>query len=82
VPAPIATSRRRSRANLPEVTLRWALLAAFAVLLLVVAIVDASWVPFTVLLVVLLVGVPYAVVALTRGQSEWFDREQRRREKR
>ena len=79
---PIATSHRRSRANLPEVTLRRALVAAVAVVLLVVAIVDVGWVPFAILVFVVLVGVPYAVVALTRGQTEWFDREQRRREKR
>jgi hypothetical protein len=64
------------------VTLRRALVAAVALLLLVVAIVDVGWVPFTLLVVVVLVGVPYAVVALTRGQTEWFDREQRRRERR
>ncbi len=63
-------------------TLRRALVAAVAVLLLVVAIVDVGWLPFTVLVVVVLVGVPYAVVALSHGQTEWFDREQRRREKR
>ena len=61
-------------------TLRRALVAAVALLLLVVAIVDVGWVPFTLLVVVVLVGVPYAVVARTRGQTEWFDREQRRRE--
>jgi hypothetical protein len=63
-------------------TIRRALVAALLVLLVAVAIVDVGWLPFTVLLLVLLVGVPYAVVALTRGQNEWFDREQRRRERR
>jgi hypothetical protein len=62
--------------------LRRALLALFVVLLVAIAILDYGWIPAYLLLVVLLVGVPYAVGALTRGQQEWFGREQRHRERR
>jgi hypothetical protein len=65
------------------VTVRRGLVAAFVVLLVVVAIVDASWIPLVLLVAVLMVGVPYALVQLTRGQGEWFgrhhDRPPRRR---
>ena len=60
---------------------RW-LLAAFVALLIVVAIVDASWIPLVVLVAVLVVGVPYALVQLTRGQGEWFERHHGRRRRR
>jgi uncharacterized membrane protein len=64
------------------VTVRRALLAVFVVLLVAIAILDYGWIPAYLLLVVIVVGVPYAVVALSRGQSEWFSREERRRERR
>jgi hypothetical protein len=61
------------------VSLRRALLAALVVLIVVVAILDASWIPLVLLVAVIVVGVPYALVALTHGQIEWFDRHHRRR---
>jgi peptidoglycan/LPS O-acetylase OafA/YrhL len=63
-------------------TARRALLAVFVVLLVAIAILDYSWIPAYLLLVVVLVGVPYAVIAVSRGQQEWFGREQRRRRRR
>jgi hypothetical protein len=63
-------------------TLRVAALGVFVVLLVVIAIVDYGWIPAYLLLGVIVVGLPYALVALTRGHSEWFDREQRRRGRR
>jgi hypothetical protein len=56
-----------------------ALLAGFGALLVVVAVFDASWIPLLLLVAVIVVGVPYALIALARGQSEWYDRESRRR---
>jgi hypothetical protein len=63
-------------------TLRRAVVAAVIALFVVVAIVDVGWLPLTVLVVVVLVGVPYAIVALTHGQQEWFGREEQRRKRR
>ena len=63
-------------------TARRVLLAVLLVLLVAIAIVDYGWIPTYLLLVVVVVGVPYALVALTRGQTEWFDRDQRRRSRR
>ena len=60
-------------------TLRRAGLAVFLALLLAVAVLDYTWIPAFLLLVVIVVGVPYALILLVRGQTEWFDREQRRR---
>jgi len=60
-------------------TLRRALLAAFVAFLVVVAVLDASWIPLILLLAVIVVGVPYALVALSEGQREWYDRNRRNR---
>jgi hypothetical protein len=64
------------------VTQRRVLLAVLLVLLAVVAVVDAGWLPAAVLLLVLVIGVPVALRLLMQGQSEWFGREQDRRRRR
>ena len=63
-------------------TLRRALLAAFAVLVLVVALFDPGWAVVLVVLGVVVLAFVYAAIFLAQGQSEWFDREERRRERR
>ena len=63
-------------------TLQRALLAAFAVLVLVVALFDPGWAVVLVVLGVVALAFVYGAIFLAQGQSQWFDREERRRERR
>ena len=63
-------------------TLQRALLAAFAVLVLVVALFDPGWAVVVVVLGVVALAFVHGASFLAQGQSQWFDREERRRERR
>ena len=59
------------------------LLAAFvAAVVLVVAVLDPGWAIVLVVAGVVAMAFVYAAIFLARGQSEWFEREQQRRERR
>ena len=63
-------------------TLRRGLLGAFAVLVLVVAVFDPGWAVVLVVVGVVALAFVSAAIFLAQGQSEWFDREERRRGRR
>ena len=62
---------------------RRVLLAAFvAAVVLVVALLDPGWAIVLVVAGVVAMAFVYAALFFARGQSEWFEREQQRRERR
>ena len=62
---------------------RRVLLAAFAAaVVLVVALLDPGWAVVLVVAGIVAMAFVYAAIFLARGQSEWFEREQQRRERR
>jgi Flp pilus assembly protein TadB len=58
------------------------LVAALLVAALVVGLFVSDWLVVAVVVVVVVLGIVYAVRALGAGQSEWFGREEARRERR
>jgi ABC-type multidrug transport system fused ATPase/permease subunit len=60
----------------------WRVAVAVLAALLVVGLFVSDWLVFAVVVVVVMVAIAYAIVALGRGQREWFGREDERRARR